>query len=129
MQPAFLVNATKERRPYQGQWWPMLPYEQLHDEEGRELLLADFSLGGNHILGHMAKDLGHDDIVVVDAGYSDMLMLERPAAAGPPGFERYHVVKLITRQDAAAMLGMPSLCTECRTQPAMPVVQTLYALP
>jgi hypothetical protein len=47
----------------------------------------------------------------------------------PPGFELFHVVRLITRQDAANMLGMPSLCTLGHMQSTIPVVRTLYAMP
>jgi hypothetical protein len=126
-QPAFLVNATKEQCRFQGHWWPALPVEQLYDADGQELLLADFSRG-KHILDHLAQVRDQGDIVIVDVGYSDMLVLDITAPR-PPGFELFHVVRLITRQDAAGMLGMPSLCTLGHRQSTIPVVRTLYAMP
>jgi hypothetical protein len=74
-QPAFLVNATKEWCRFQGHWWPALPVEQLYDAAGQELLVADFSRG-KHILDHLTQVRDQGDIVVVDVGYSDMLMLD-----------------------------------------------------
>ena len=118
------MDASREARPFIGQYWPVLPLTQLHDAEGRELLLANFSQASRHIIANLAQE----NIVIVDAGYSDMLMLDCPAPR-PPGFELYHVAKLITRQDAANMLGMPSLCIQYHRQSSMPVVRKLYALP
>jgi hypothetical protein len=108
--PAFLVNAKDRSR---GNFWPSLPLQQLHNAAGRELLLANFN-AYKHILALLDRAEYQDVVVIVDVGYSDMLVLDITAPR-PPGFELFHVVRLITRQDAAGtagMLGMPSLCIE-----------------
>jgi hypothetical protein len=118
------VNAKDRSR---GNFWPSLPLQQLHNAAGRELLLANFN-AYKHILAPLGRAEYQDVVVIVDVGYSDMLVLNFPAPK-PPGFGLYHVVRLINRQDAANMLGMPSLCMEDHMPSTIPIRRTLYALP
>lgn len=90
-------------------------------------MLAHFP--GKSILGDLGLARGphNAELVVVDTGHCDMLLLNIHAAR-PPSFEDYHVVTSITRQAAAAMLGMPCLCTDQHDTSPMPIRRHLSAL-
>ncbi len=130
--------------PLQLHTYPLLPLKQVHDTAGHQCLLA-YLPGGSEsdvLSAHTPDGRGqystgpgphggarvvmHFSVIIMDTGHSNVILVQQrarpPRAFGWPEHS-WHVVSLISRESAAAMLDMPGFCSRPHTAAPVPVEQ------